>query len=50
MRRIAVFGPPGGVGDDGRLSDAPVVEPIGAALPAAAAAEDGLGEVGRGED
>lgn len=37
LRRIAVFGPPGGVGEDGR----PVLEPV---LGAAVAGESGRGE------
>lgn len=37
-RRIAVFGPPGGVGDEGRPVEAPT------------AGEEGRGEEGRGED
>jgi hypothetical protein len=42
LRRIAVFGPPGGVGDEGRA----VLEPVLGAEPPRAVA----GESGRGED
>jgi hypothetical protein len=43
--RRAVAGPPGGLGDEGRPVEAPVLVP---ALPAPGDA--GLGEVARGED